>query len=80
MTAYRISVIELGDLVEVSVTCHNCSVKVTLKAETSPIPEQCPSCNKVFDDGLKNALAALARMHREAKGSKNTLEFTIRET
>ena len=40
MTAYRVTVAELKDLSEVTVTCANCKTQATLPVETAPISEQ----------------------------------------
>jgi hypothetical protein len=67
MTAYRVVMASRDDLGEVTITCKNvnCKAKVTLRPETSAIPEQCPCCNNAFDESLRTALSALGRFQGE---------------
>jgi uncharacterized CHY-type Zn-finger protein len=75
--AYQVTMIESKDLENPTIVCGNCQSRTTIPIKTAPIPEQCPSCRKVFDDGFKNALAALSRFHREASPSFS-IEFAIK--
>jgi len=77
MTPYQITVVELRDLTEVSVTCTTCKTRLTLPIETGLLPDQCPSCNKVLDDHLKTAFTALGRFMREGKAAESRIELPI---
>jgi uncharacterized CHY-type Zn-finger protein len=79
MTAYKVTVAELKDLSEVTVVCGNCRSRLMLPTETLIAPEQCPSCNKVFDEDLRNALGSLNRFVVRAKQSKSAVEFAIKD-
>jgi Zn-finger nucleic acid-binding protein len=79
MTAYRVTVAELSDLCEVTVICGNCKCRLVLATETLIVPDQCPSCNKVFDDDLKTALGSLNKFFVRARQSKSKVEFAIRD-
>ena len=70
MTAYRITVAELKDLSEVTVVCGNCRARLTLPTETLIAPDQCSSCNKLFDDDLKTALGSLNSFFVRARQSR----------
>jgi hypothetical protein len=79
MTAYRITVVELHDLEEITVTC-GCKMRLSLPVETGILPDRCPSCNNVFDEHLKKAFAAAGRIVREGKASDSgRIQFAARE-
>jgi len=79
MVAYRITAAELKDLSEITITCAYCKKRITLQAESALIPEQCSSCNKVFDEKLRNALAAYMRFYRDGNATESKIEFLIRD-
>jgi len=80
MNAYKVTIAELQDLAEITLTWGNigCKAKIIVSV-TAPIPESCSACSKQFDQALKNALAAFVRFYREATNSGAKIEFAIRE-
>jgi uncharacterized CHY-type Zn-finger protein len=79
MTPYQLTVAELSDLSDVTVICVHCGTRITLKVGDSHIPDQCPSCDKHFDDFLHNGLEALYRFYQAAKHSAYRIEFPIKQ-
>jgi hypothetical protein len=79
MTAtYKVTVVQSKDLSPITVMCP-CGSAVTVALSNGPLPDQCPSCQKPVDSAAKAALAAAQRFYREAKESKFTFEFAIRD-
>lgn len=80
MTPYRINVVELKDLEEITVVC-TCKMRLSLPVETGILPNRCPSCDSVFDEHLKKAFAAAGRLVREGKASDSGhIQFATKET
>jgi len=77
MTAYKVTVVELSDLSELSIICGNCHTRTTWPV-SAPIPEQCPACHLVLDESLRNAMAAFARFNREANNTNTKIEILVR--
>lgn len=79
MTPYRINVVELKDLEEITIVCP-CKMRLSLPIETGILPDRCPSCNSVFDEHLKTAFVAAGRLMREGKAADTGhIEFSTRE-
>ena len=78
MTAYKITVVELSDMSELSIVCGNCSTRTTWPV-SAPVPEQCPSCHLVLDESLRNAMAAFARFRRDAGNTNTRVELLVKE-
>jgi uncharacterized CHY-type Zn-finger protein len=77
--AYRVTMIESKDLENPTIVCGNCQSRTTIPIKTAPIPDRCPSCRLVFDDGFNKMLAALFRFNRETSSSFS-VEFAVKES
>jgi len=75
----QITVVGPDDITE-AVLGRECGTKVTLCCEASsntPIPTQCPSCNRDIDRAAVNALKAFGQFQTAIKNSKSKVEFHV---
>lgn len=82
--AYRVVIADRGDIAKVTVVCPSCEAALSLTIETANIPENCSSCGWVLRKNVRDALAALARFHRDGKQAetevgKGMFRFEIRD-
>lgn len=82
--AYRVVVAERKDIASVTVVCEDCGSEVSVSTATAKIPHWCPSCERQYDENVREALTALGRFHRlgaaaEEHAGKPIFRFNIRQ-
>lgn len=66
MMTQEITLLESKDIAGILLTCSNCKVAIRILLE-SAIPDACPSCNKSFSHGGRNAARELQAFVRESR-------------
>jgi len=68
MTLNEVRLLDADDIQGILVTCNrqSCGASVRILMAT-PIPENCPCCNKPFSIGSRNAAREIQAFVREAK-------------
>ncbi|MEI9977558.1 MAG: hypothetical protein WDN23_00925 [Edaphobacter sp.] len=76
---------ERKDVAIMTIICDKCEVEVSVKAETSVIPDACPSCLREYGKNMIEALLAFKRFHSyantvEEQAGKSVFRLTIKQT
>ncbi len=81
MTAYKLTVIQLGELNTCNVICVKCRTSVEIGlGRNNLIPEKCPSCREKYHESLSKAIAGLKEAREYAGYTDFQIEFHIRES
>ncbi len=82
--AYRAVVAERKEMVVVTIVCDGCGSEVSVDPGTAKAPYACPSCEKSYENNVREAVVALGRFHRHAavaegpNNGKSIFSFHIR--
>lgn len=82
--AYRAVVADRKDVQVITIVCEDCGAEISVDAISAKMPYWCPSCERQYDQNVRDALAALGRFHRlgaaaEEHAKKSIFRFTIKQ-
>lgn len=80
MTPYRVDVIQLREIIEATVACHNCGTQITIRLDRldHSVPRACPACMLGFDENLGKILTNFRESFLLAGHTKFRVEFQIK--
>ena len=69
MSIQEILLLDFTDLHWLVISCPDCHTEVSIDAKetTTAIPSQCPSCNKRYEDTLRQNLDTYRRLYASAR-------------